>query len=45
MRHVLVDNDSSADVLYYEAFKRMGMEESKLHYIPEVQLRYPSRWG
>lgn len=30
VRGVLVDNGSSADVLYYEAFKKMGFDEAKL---------------
>lgn len=30
VRHMLVDNGSSADLLYYDAFKRMRIEESKL---------------
>lgn len=30
VRRILVDNRSSADILYYDTIKRMGLDESKL---------------
>ena len=34
MRRMLVDNDSSADILYYPAFQQMGIDRARLRVLP-----------